>query len=364
MQESSDAGALIIAEAGVNHNGERDMAFALVEAAARAGADVVKFQTFKAENLVTRQVPKAEYQRRVTGADESQFEMLKRLELDAALHVELKAEAARLGLEFLSTAFDSESLRFLVEQLGLTRLKLPSGELTNAPFLLEHARAGLDLIVSTGMATLAEVETALGVIAFGRVASANAHPSAEAFREAYCSREGQAALRQGVTLLHCSSDYPAAVETVNLRAMDTLKSAFDLPVGYSDHTLGTAIAVAAAARGASVIEKHFTLDRTLAGPDHAASLEPVALAEMVQGIRAVCAALGDGVKRPWAAEHDTAKVARKSLVARRSIRAGERLGVDNVTVMRPGTGMAPMRYWEVLGQRARRDYPEGDLLDE
>ncbi len=354
----------VIAEAGVNHNGSPELAFRLVEAAVAARADVVKFQTFKAEDLVTRDAPKAEYQQRTTGAGESQFAMLKRLELSPALHRELKAEAERRGVAFLSTAFDSESLRFLVDELGLATLKLPSGELTNAPFLLEHARTGAALIVSTGMATLAEVEMALGVIAFGRVAGAQERPGAAAFAAAYASPEGQAALRAGVTLLHCTSDYPASPESVNLRAMDTLGAAFALPVGYSDHTLGTAVAVAAVARGACVIEKHFTLDRGLPGPDHAASLEPEELAAMVRDIRAVSAALGDGIKRPSASEGATAAVARKSLVARVDIRQGERITPEHLVILRPGTGLPPARYWDVIGRVARQDYPAGSLIDE
>lgn len=353
---------LIIAEAGVNHNGQADLAFGLVEAAAKAGADVVKFQTFKAELLVTEDAPKAEYQQRATGAGESQYAMLKRLELSADLHHELKREAERLGLEFLSTAFDSQSLRFLVDEVGLKRLKLPSGELTNAPFVLEHARTGAELIVSTGMANLAEIEQALGVIAFGRIAGADEPPSVDAFKAAYASAEGQAALKSGVTLLHCTSDYPAAPQAINLRAMDTLSAAFGLPVGYSDHTLGTAMSIAAVARGARVVEKHFTLDRTLDGPDHAASLEPDALAEMIRGIREVSAALGDGIKRPQPAELSTARVARKSLVARVSIRAGESFTTDNLTVMRPGTGLSPSGYWDLLGKTAKQDYPAGSLI--
>lgn len=354
----------VIAEAGVNHNGQPELALALIEAAARAGADVVKFQTFKAEALVTREAPKAAYQQQATGAAESQFAMLKRLELPFALHHELKAEAEQRGLRFLSTAFDGESLRFLRDELGLELLKIPSGELTNAPFLLDHAQSGCELIVSTGMASLAEVEEALGVIAFGRIAGGKEQPSPAAFRAAYASAEGQAALRRGLTLLHCTSDYPAAPEGVNLRAMDTLHTAFGVPVGYSDHTQGTAIALAAAARGAAVIEKHFTLDRRLPGPDHAASLEPAELAAMIQGIRAIGLALGDGIKRPTPAEHSTAQVARKSLVARTAIRAGEHLGPEHIAILRPGTGMPPMRYWELLGRPASRDYEADSLLDE
>jgi len=353
---------LIIAEAGVNHNGQADLAYALIEAAAKAGADVVKFQTFKAELLVTADAPKAEYQQRATGAGESQYAMLKRLELSPDLHHDLKREAERLGLEFLSTAFDSQSLRFLVDEVGMKRLKLPSGELTNAPFVLEHARTGSDLIVSTGMANLAEIEQALAVIAFGRIAGADEQPSVEAFKAAYASAEGQAALKSGVTLLHCTSDYPAAPKTINLRAMDTLAAAFGLLVGYSDHTLGTAMSIAAVARGARVVEKHFTLDRTLEGPDHAASLEPDELTQMIRDIRDVSEALGDSIKRPQAAELSTARVARKSLVARVPIRAGVSFTTDNVTVMRPGTGLSPIEYWDLLGKTAKQDYPAGSLI--
>lgn len=355
---------LVIAEAGVNHNGQADMAFALVEAAARAGADVVKFQTFQAASLVTPDAPKAAYQQRTTGAEESQLAMLQRLELPAALHHGLKAEAERRGLRFLSTAFDEPSLRLLVDELGLSLLKIPSGELTNAPFVLQHARTGAELIVSTGMASLSDVELALGVIAFGRIAGAHERPGPAAFRAAYASREGQAALRRGVTLLHCTSDYPAAAQSVNLRAMDAMGAAFGLPVGYSDHTVGIEVALAAVARGACVVEKHFTLDRTLPGPDHAASLEPGELGALVSGIRIVLSALGDGVKRPQPAEVSTADVARKSLVARTAVRAGEPLGPQNVAMMRPGTGMSPLRYWDVLGRAASRDYAAGELLDE
>ncbi len=355
---------LIIAEAGVNHNGDQDRASAMVAAAAAAGADIVKFQTFQTDELVTATAPKAAYQARQTGSSQSQAEMLRALELPQAAYRELKAQAESLGLEFLSTAFDEPSLRFLVDELGLSRLKIPSGELTNLPFVLDHARSGLPIIVSTGMATLAEIETALAVIAFGRVAEASAPPSLAACREALCSSEGQAALRDEVTILHCTSDYPAAPESVNLRAMDALAAAFGLPVGYSDHTLGTAVAVAAAARGARVIEKHFTLDCRLPGPDHAASLEPDALARMVRDIRTVVAAFGDGIKRPQPSEHATAAVARKSLVARQAIAPGAVFTRENVALRRPGTGMPPAALWSLLGQPAQRAYAPGELLDE
>ncbi|WP_407275474.1 N-acetylneuraminate synthase [Halothiobacillus sp. DCM-1] len=355
---------LIIAEAGVNHNGDLARAEALVAAAAQAGADVVKFQTFLTEELVTAEAPKAAYQLRQTGSEQSQAQMLKALELPWAAHHALKVQAESLGLEFLSTAFDRPSLRFLVDELGLARLKLPSGELTNLPFVLDHARTGLPLIVSTGMATLAEIETALGVIAFGRIAPPSAAPSLAACAEAFCSAEGQAALRSGVTILHCTSDYPAAPEAVNLRAMDALAAAFGLPVGYSDHTLGTAVAVAAAARGAQVIEKHFTLDRALPGPDHEASLAPEELAQMVRDLHTVADCLGDGIKRPQPSERATAAVARKSVVARRAIARGAVLCAEDLALRRPGTGLPPSALWTLPGTIAQRDYAPGDLLDE
>jgi N-acetylneuraminate synthase len=252
---------LIIAEAGVNHNGDEKLAFELVDAAWKAGADIVKFQTFKAKNLVTAEAVQADYQVANTQKKESQLEMLSRLELSWDAHHKLIDYCKKLGIEFLSTAFDSESLNFLVNELGISRLKLPSGELTNAPLVLEHARTGCDIIVSTGMATLAEIESALGVIAFGYTAEKNALPGVEAFQHAYASVEGQKALKEKVTILHCTTEYPAPLNEINLRVMDTLKQAFDLPAGYSDHSEGITIPVAAVARGAVVIEKHLTLDK-------------------------------------------------------------------------------------------------------
>ncbi|MFN3829622.1 N-acetylneuraminate synthase [Tepidimonas ignava] len=354
----------VIAEAGVNHNGQPDLAWGLLDAAARAGAHVIKYQTFRAEALATPGAAMADYQQRNTGATQSQLDMLRRLELPLPVYRELRDEARRRGLRFLSTAFDLPSLRLLVDDLGLDELKVASGELTNAPLLLAHARSGARLIVSTGMATLGDVEAALGVVAFGRVAGAADKPSPEAFRQAYASREGQAALRQGVTLLHCTSQYPAPMDQVNLRAMVTLSRAFGLPVGYSDHTMGIEVALAAAALGATVIEKHLTLDRTMPGPDHAASLEPDEMAALVRGVAVVSAALGDGVKRPQPCEEDTARVARKSLVAVAPIRPGDVLDDSRVGVMRPGDGMSPLAYWHLLGRRATRAYEPGDMLDE
>lgn len=354
---------LIIAEAGVNHNGNAQLAFKLVDAAYKAGADVVKFQTFKAKNLVTSHATQADYQVANTCKQESQLDMLTRLELDYDVHHELVAYCGKLGIEFLSTAFDSESLHFLVNDLGLTRLKIPSGEITNAPFVLEHACTGCDLIVSTGMATLAEVEAVLGVIAFGYIASQDEQPSIEAFADAYASADGRRALQKKVTLLHCTTEYPAPINEVNLRVMDTMVKAFALPVGYSDHTEGLAISVAAVARGAVLLEKHFTLDKTMEGPDHKASLSPNELAELVVATRQVEQALGHGVKYPTVSEKKNKMVARKSLVAAQPIKIGEEFGSKNMAMKRPGSGLSPFLYWDFMGKRAMKIFEKDSLIE-
>ncbi|GDY24149.1 N-acetylneuraminate synthase [Agarivorans sp. Toyoura001] len=353
---------LIIAEAGVNHNGDEKLAFELADAAYQSGADIVKFQTFKAKNLVTEEAKQADYQVTNTQKQESQLAMLSRLELSYDAHHELVKHCVKLGIEFLSTAFDSESLDFLVNDLGLTRLKLPSGELTNAPLVLEHARTGCDLIVSTGMATLSEIETALGVIAFGYTSDDSAVPSVQAFQEAYASDEGQRALKSKVTILHCTTEYPAPMEEINLKAMDTLGRAFDLPAGYSDHSQGITIPIAAVARGAVLIEKHFTLDNNMEGPDHKASLEPQDLTAMVSAIRQVEKALGSRVKTPTVSEVKNKAVARKSLVAARDINEGEAFSPQNMTIKRPGDGMSPYRYWDMLERTASKAYRAGELI--
>jgi N-acetylneuraminate synthase len=355
---------IIIAEAGVNHNGDEQLAFELVDKAFDAGVDIVKFQTFKAKNLVTAEALQADYQTVNTGNKESQLAMLGRLELSYESHHKLVAYCAKLGIEFLSTAFDSESLDFLVNDLKLTRLKIPSGEITNAPLVLQHARTGCDLIVSTGMATLAEVEAVLGVIAFGYVAPLDAIPSKEAFQDSYFSDEGKKALRQKVTILHCTTEYPAPLSDINLRAMDVLAAAFGLPVGYSDHSEGIVVPIAAVARGATLIEKHFTLNKTMKGPDHKASLDPVELKSMVQAIKGVELTLGDGIKGPRPTEIKNKSVARKSIVAARDIKSGQVLSSDDLSVKRPGHGLSPFMFWDVISRRATRNYKAGDLIIE
>ncbi|WP_060983194.1 N-acetylneuraminate synthase [Vibrio splendidus] len=355
---------LIIAEAGVNHNGQEELAFALVDAAHKAGSDIVKFQTFKAKNLVTEEAKQADYQVTNTKKQESQLAMLSRLELSFEAHHKLIKYCNSLGIEFLSTAFDFESLDFLVNDLGLARLKLPSGELTNAPLVLAHARTGCELIVSTGMATLSEIETALGVIAFGYTADEKTEPSMLSFQEAYASEAGQKALKEKVTILHCTTEYPAPMEEINLRAMDTLGLAFGLAAGYSDHSEGITIPIAAVARGAVLIEKHFTLDKNMEGPDHKASLEPQELEAMVRGIRQVETALGSSVKTPTLSEVKNKSVARKSIVAARYIKAGEELTESNLTIKRPGSGMSPYHYWELISCKSTKDYKAGELIVE
>jgi len=353
----------IIAEAGVNHNGSLELASRLVEKAASAGADVVKFQTFKADLVATASAQKAQYQQRNLGGDDSQLEMLRKLELKREWHYELKAQCESLGVEFMSTPFDRESLEFLVRQLGVSTLKIPSGELTNGPLLLEFARSGCDLILSTGMATANEVKQALSLIGWGIVEPKKSPRGRADFLEAWDDKNIRQCVQAKVTVLHCTSQYPAPPETVNLRAMDSLSREFGLAVGYSDHTAGIAVPIAAVARGASIIEKHFTLDKTLEGPDHLASLEPKELQSMIEGIRIVERSLGDGVKVPHDCERDTANVARRSLIAAKDIVAGQAMTSECVVARRPGIGVSPMDYWDVIGTVAEQDYSKGELLN-
>lgn len=349
---------MIIAEAGVNHNGSFDLARALVDAAADAGADVVKFQTFKADALALATAPKAAYQDRQIGAGLSQHAMLKALELPDDWHGALQARAAERGIGFLSTAFDFDSLGFL-ETLDLPFYKVPSGELTNAPLLWRIARMRRPLVVSTGMATLGEVEQALAVIAHGFGDAAEPVGMAEVWQ----SWTGAGALAGRATLLHCTSQYPTAMAEVNLRAMQTLAAAFGLPVGYSDHTEGIAVPLAAVAMGARVIEKHLTTDRALPGPDHAASLEPREFAAMVAGIRAVTAALGSGAKQPQPSEWDTRAAARQTLIAARDIAAGAVLARQDLTTARAGHGRAAGELWDCVGTKATRAYRAGEAIE-
>lgn len=329
---------LIIAEAGVNHNGDLEMARALVRAAAAAGADIVKFQSFVTSKSIARDAPKAGYQVEATGGEESQFEMVRKLELSRADHEALVAECEMAGIRFWSTAFDDESLDMLID-LGIDRLKIPSGELTNLPFLRDIASRGLPVIMSTGMSTMEEIADALRVL----------------------EREGLP--RNWITILHCNTEYPTPMGDVNLKAMRAIAEAFGTQVGYSDHTQGIEVPIAAVALGAEVIEKHFTLDRELPGPDHRASLEPEELAAMVRAIRNIEQAVaGDGNKVVSTSEAGNRAIARKSIVAARAIARGEVLGTDNLAVKRPGTGISPMRWDEVVGSFAIRDFAPDELI--
>lgn len=353
----------VIAEAGVNHDGVLSRALALVEAAVAAGADAVKFQSFRADALVTEAAPKAPYQRRSGSADERQRAMLQRLELDADDHVALVRHCVAAGIEFMSSPFDLESLRLLVDRCGVRRIKLGSGELTHGALLLAAARTALPLVVSTGMATLAEVEEALGWLAFGAL-EPHAVPTSAACRAAWQSAEGRAAIAGRVTLLHCTTAYPTAVKDVDLRAMDTLRDAFGLPVGYSDHTIGCAVPWAAVARGATMLEKHITLDRAADGPDHAASADPDEFRTLVAGIRDIEAALGSAEKRPRAAELPQREVARRSLVAARPLAAGTVLAYTDLVAKRPAGGMSPMRVGDLVGRTLVRDLAADELVTE
>lgn len=349
-----------IAEAGVNHNGSIELARQLVDVAAVAGADAVKFQTFKAAKLTTAHARKAEYQVTNTQEAGNQLDMLRRLELSDSDHEVLLAHCRARGIRFMSTAFDADSLRML-GGLGMPAIKIPSGDITCAPLLLQAARLRQPLIVSSGMSTLADIEQALGVIAFGLLRDDEPTGHID-FETAYASPEGREALRHHVTLLHCVTQYPATASSVNLRAMDTMAEAFGLPVGYSDHTAGIEVSIAAVARGATVIEKHFTLDRSLPGPDHAASLEPSELEALISAIRNVEAALGSPVKCPAPEEVPNRAVARRSLVAARPIRVGETFTTDALTWKRPGSGISPMLLWDMVGRTATRDYDADELI--
>lgn len=329
---------LIIAEAGVNHNGDLAMAHQLINVAAEAGADLVKFQTFSADRLVTTHARKADYQIQTTDAGESQHAMIRRLELTRDIHEALIAHCKTRGIQFCSTGFDPESIDLLVK-LGLSYFKIPSGEIINLPYLRHVGGYGKPVILSTGMATLGEIEAALEVL------------------------EQAGTLRNRITVLHCNTEYPTPMADVNLRAMLTIRDAFDVAVGYSDHTVGIEVAVAAVALGATIIEKHFTLDRNLPGPDHKASLEPAELKAMVAAIRNIEQALGDGIKRPSVSEAKNKPITRKSLVAACAIRAGEVFSENNLIAKRPGTGLSPMRWDEVLGHKAPRDFSVDELID-
>lgn len=325
----------IIAEAGVNHNGSLDIAKKMVDRAKEAGADCIKFQTFIAENIVTKDADKAEYQLQETSSKESQLEMLKRLELSFDEFIELHEYCKLKNIEFLSTAFDHESINFLGE-LRMEKWKVPSGEITNLPYLIKIAEYKKPVILSTGMSNIEEIESALKVL--------NENGASE------------------VTVLHCTTEYPTPFEDVNLNAMTMIQSKLGVPIGYSDHTKGIEVAIAAVAMGATVIEKHFTLDKTMEGPDHKASLEPSELKAMITAIRNIERALGNGEKKPAKSEIKNISVARKSIVAKSDIKKGDYFTEDNLTIKRPGHGISPMKWYEILGQVAVRDFKKDEMI--
>lgn len=327
---------LIIAEAGVNHNGKKELAIELIAKAAECGADFIKFQTFIPEKLVSKTAQKAEYQKQSTYGDESQLNMLRSLQIPFDAYGKLIDTCSRYNIGFLSTPFDSESISFL-DSLGMERWKIPSGEITNLPYLLQIAETSKPVILSTGMCTLNEVEWAVSILQKHGVSD--------------------------ITLLHCTTEYPTPFDEVNLNAMVTLRNKFLLPIGYSDHTLGIEIPIAAAALGACIIEKHFTLDRKMEGPDHKASLEPTEFKEMVKAIRNISAALGTGNKEPTPSELKNISVVRKSIVAKCRIAKGEVFTPDNITVKRPGNGISPMEWFNVLRKKAKRNFEEDELIE-
>lgn len=331
---------LIIAEAGVNHNGDLDNAFKLIDAAVDAGVDYVKFQTFRSENLVSKSAKKADYQIQNTGnSTDSQYEMLKKLELSHENHELLINYCKQKNIQFFSTAFDLDSLQYLKE-IGLDLVKIPSGEITNLPYLRKAAQLFNKVILSTGMCTMEDIEAAINVFLAENISKDN------------------------ITILHCNTEYPTPMNDVNLKAMLSIQQEFGTEIGYSDHTLGIEVPVAAVALGASVIEKHFTLDNTMEGPDHAASLEPLQLKEMVKAIRNIEQAIsGDGLKKPSASEMKNIEIARKSIVASTTISKGEIFTGENVTIKRPGTGISPMKWDEVIGKVASKDFSTDDLIE-
>jgi N,N'-diacetyllegionaminate synthase len=328
---------IIIAEAGVNHNGSIELAEKLIDVAAEAGVDFVKFQTFKAETLVTQTADKAEYQNEIRDTGESQFEMIKKLELDRKTHEELIDHCKQIDIQFLSTAFDHDSID-LLDKFNIPLFKIPSGEITNLPYLRHIGKMEKPIIMSTGMSTLDEVRNALNILI------------------------ESGAEKEQITILHCNTEYPTPMKDVNLKAMLTIKDELGVNIGYSDHTLGVEVSIAAVAMGATVIEKHFTLDRNMPGPDHAASLEPEELKAMVTAIRNIEKAMGGGEKKPSSSETKNIAVARKSIVAKTSIKKGELFTEENLTVKRPGTGISPMGWDTVIGKAASSDYEMDDLI--
>ena len=350
----------IIAEAGVNHNGNLSMAYKLVDAAKNAGANAIKFQIFQSENLVTHKLLKASYQQKNQSNSDSQFSMLKKLEMPFRNFKKLKLYSDKKGIQFLSTAFDNESLDYLINTISVQKLKISSGDLSNAPLLLRSAQSKKDIILSTGMSNLDEIKQALGVIAFGLTSSKK--PSIVGFKNAFSSEVGQNALKQKVTLLHCTSEYPAPYKEINLNAITTIMDKFKIPVGYSDHSQGRVASIAAVTLGANILEKHFTLDRSLEGPDHKASLEPKELMKFVKDIRIAEISLGSSIKEAQPSELENIQFSRRFIVASKDISIGDVFTEENLTLKRAGNGINPINYWELIGKRSNKSYKMDDSI--
>ena len=353
----------IIAEAGVNHNGKFHLAKKLIDIAKKSGADAVKFQIFKSEDVVTPSAVKAKYQYINTGINETQLAMIKKLELNKTDFIKLKKYADNLNLDFLITAFDSGSLNFIIDKLKVKRLKIPSGEITNGPFILEHARYGLDIILSTGMANISEISKAISIIAFGYLNKNNKKiPSSEDLYNSLKSTEGKNLLKKKVTILHCTTEYPAPASELNLNAINEMRRRLNLQIGYSDHSNGLIAAIAAVALDVRILEKHFTISKNMRGPDHKASLSPRELFIFVKNIREAEIMMGNGLKTPSISEIKNMNIARKSIVALRNIKKGERFSPKNIGCKRPGNGITPMKYWNLINKKSKKNFLKDELI--
>lgn len=350
----------IIAEAGVNHNGSVEIAKQLIDEAKKAEVDAIKFQSFKGKNIIRKGTQKADYQKQQTGNDEDQLSMVSKLELSEDDHHQIFQYAREKNIEVISTPFDLESVD-LLEKLEVHRYKIPSGEITNPLLLFKVAKTQKPIILSTGMATIGEIERALSILSYGL--GGDSEPTLNRCIEFYGTEKAQNLLKEYVTILHCTTQYPAPIDEVNLNVIGSLKSAFDLNIGYSDHTEGIGVSLAAVALGGKMIEKHFTLDRKMPGPDHSASIEPGELCELVKEIRRVEGSLGRSQKLPTPSEVKNIPIVRRSIVAKKSIVEGEELTLENLTLKRPGTGLDPMKIWELIGQKAKKNYQEDDFIE-
>lgn len=356
--------ALVIAEIGVNHNGCRDIATKLIDESKKAGADIVKFQTFSTSALVTKDADMAQYQKLKSSQNSTQYKMLKELELDFDTFKYLSDYCQKLNIGFMSTAFDDESFEFIVNELPLFALKIPSGEINNAPFILKHAQTGMNIIMSTGMCDLNDIREALGVLAYGYLCPKNTVPSSHKFGEFFESSEGMRTLKEKLTILHCTSAYPTPINDVNLAAMKNIHDSFGISVGYSDHTEGIETSVIAVTHGAKIIEKHITLDKKMKGPDHSASLEPDMFQKMIRKIRRAEKIMGSSTKYITESEKSNRLVARKSLTASKRIKKGELFTEENIAIKRPGSGIDPKYYWDFINKKALRNYNYDELIDD